>query len=94
MISTRAVFLAGTLLIKKKKLKSSTLFVRTKSVLPSQLTLLTENLLANCHFYENEILQIISNPESKTHGHDMISIHMLKLCVNSICQSLEIIFKT
>ena len=61
--------------------------MRTKSVLPSQLSLLTENLLANCHFYKNDILQIIRNPGSKAHGYDMISIHMLK-------QSLEIILKT
>ena len=30
---------------------------------------------------------------SNTHGHDLISIHMLKLCPDSICQTLQIIFK-
>ena len=29
---------------------------------------------------------------NKAHGHDQISIRMLKLCSNSICKPLEIIF--
>ena len=57
-------------------------------------TLLTENSLANCHFSEEDILQTIRTLASnKTHGHDMISIWMLKLCGNLICKLLEIIFK-
>ena len=81
--------------ILKKTVKSSTLFLRTdESVLPSQLTLLTENSLANCHFSKKDILQIIRNPDSnKVHGHDMISIRVLKFSCDSICQSQEIIFK-
>ena len=79
-------------MIFKKIVKFSTLFLRTK-VLPSQLTLLTENSLANCHFSKKYILQIIKNPDSnKTHGHNMISICMLTLFGDLICQSLEIIF--
>ena len=69
-------------------------FCAEKCVIPSQLTWLRKNLLANCHFSKKDILQIISNPDWKAHGHDLISIRMLKLCGNSICQSLEIIFKT
>ena len=30
---------------------------------------------------------------SKAHGHDMISIRMIKLCSISICKPLEIIFQ-
>ena len=69
-------------------------FCADKSVIPSQVTLLTKNLLANCHFFKKDILQIIRNPDWKALGHDLISICMLKLCGNSICQSLETIFKT
>ena len=66
-----------------------------KSVLPSQLTLLTENSLANCSFSNKDILQIIRNLDSnKAHDYDMISIRMLKLCGNSICKPLDLIFKT
>ena len=80
----------------KKIVKSSTLFLRTDgSVLQSQLTLLTENLLPNCHFSRKDTLQMIRNPDSnKAVGHDMISIRVLKFCCDLVCQSQEIIFKT
>ena len=69
--------------------------IPNKSVLPSQLTLLTENSLSTCNFSKKDILQIIRNLDSnKAHGHDMISIRMLKLCGDSICKPLELIFKT
>ena len=55
---------------------------------------ITANWLANCHCSKRGIIQIIRNPDlNKAHGHDMISICMLKLCGDSICQPLEIIFK-
>ena len=69
--------------------------IPNRSVLPSQLTILTENSLSKCNFSEKDILQIIRNLDSnKAHGHDMISIRMLKLCGDSICKPLELIFKT
>ena len=69
--------------------------IPNKGVLPSQLTLLTENSLANCHFSKKGILQIIRNLGSnEAHGHDMISICMLKLYGDWICKPQEIIFKT
>ena len=55
-------------------------FYPQKSVIPPQLTLLTENVLANCRFSKKDILQIFRNPDSKAHDHDLISIRMLKLC--------------
>ena len=76
----------STLLILKKSEILNIFFaeqcslIPNKSVLPSQLTLLTENSLANCHFSKMDILQIIRNSGSnKAHGHYMISIRMLKL---------------
>ena len=67
--------------------------MHNQSVLPSQ-TLLTENSLANCSFSKNGILQIIRNLDSnKAHGHNMISIRMLKLWDDSIFKPLEISFK-
>ena len=69
-------------------------FLADKSVLPSQLTSLTESSLANCHFPKNDILHVIRNAESdNAHSHDMISIRMLKLWADLTSQSLEIIFK-
>ena len=68
--------------------------ISNKSVLPSQLTLLTEDSLANCHFSKKDILRIIRNLDSnKAHGHK-ISIRVLKLCGDSICKPQDLIFKT
>ena len=69
--------------------------IPNNSILPSELKLLTEHTLTSCDFSEPDILQIINNQDSnKAHGHDMISILMLKLCGEAICRPLNIIFKT
>ena len=68
--------------------------IPNKSVLPSRLTLLTENSLSKCNFSKKDVLQIIRNLDSnQAHGHDMISIQMLKLCDDSIYKPLELISK-
>ena len=65
------------------------------SVLPSELPLRTDSTLSTGHFAKEDILWIINslNPK-KAHGHDEISIRMLKICGDSICRPLNIIFKT
>ena len=78
-------FLTGLLLIFKRwwNLKS---FFADKSVLPSQLTLVTENVLANCHFSKKDILQIIRNSDLiKTHCMTW-SVFVCKNCGDSVCQ--------
>ena len=44
-------------------------------------------------FVNTDILKIIQilNP-NKAHGHDKIGIRMLKICGNSLCRPLELIF--
>ena len=65
------------------------------SVLPSELPLRTDGSLSYCHFTKDDILRIINNLDpNKAHGHDEISIRMLKICGDSICRPLSIIFKT
>ena len=69
--------------------------IPNNSILPSELEFLTEHTLTSCDFSESDILQIINNQDSnKAHGHDMISIRMLKLCGEAICRPLNIMFKT
>ena len=69
--------------------------IPNNSILLSKLKLLTEHTLISCDFSKPDILQIINNQNSnKAHGHDMISIRMLKLCGKAICTPLNIIFKT
>ena len=64
------------------------------SVLPSELPLRTDSSLSSCHFTKDDILQIINNLDpNKAHGHDEISIRMLKICGDSICRPLSIISK-
>ena len=65
------------------------------SVLPSELTLRTDSSLSSCHFTKDDILRIINNLDpNKAYDHDEISIRMLKICADSICRPLSIIFKT
>ena len=64
------------------------------SVLPTNLPQLTSKCLDSIHSSSSDIVKIISrlNP-NKAHGHDMLSIRMIKLCGNSICKPLSIFFK-
>ena len=65
------------------------------SVLHSELPLRTDSSLSSCHFTKDDIFPIINNLDpNKAHGHDEISIRMLKICGDSICRPLSIIFKT
>ena len=61
---------------------------------PSHLHYLTDNRLSSVSFSQDDIAKIIQNLDpNKAHGHDNISIRMLKICVPSIYKPLEMIFK-
>ena len=65
------------------------------SSLLSLFPLITEKSLSDVEFSVEDIKNIISKLDSnKAHSDDMISIRMLKLCDNSICKPLSIIFKS
>ena len=69
--------------------------VHNNSELPSVLTKKTCKLLSTVELSTNHILKILRNLNpSKAHGHDMISIRMLKICDESICKPLSIIFRS
>ena len=69
--------------------------INTNSNLPSVLSKKTHKLLSTIHFTSDNILKIIKNfGPSKAHGHDMISIWMIKICDASICKPLELIFRS
>ena len=63
------------------------------SKLPSVLTVHTESLLESFYFSAGHIRDIKKLDPNKAHGHDMMSIRMLKLSGDSIWKPLEIIFK-
>ena len=55
----------------------------------------TNNLLLTTSFTKDNIAKIIKNLNpDKTHGFDIISIHMLKICSDSVLKPLELIFKS
>ena len=67
--------------------------IKNDCKLPPRLRFLTDKRLSTIKFVDTDILKIIRklNP-NKAHGHDKISIGMLKICDNSICRPLELIF--
>ena len=63
------------------------------SVLPNNLAKLTNDSLDRANFSNDDISKTINKLDpNKAHGHDMLSIRMIKLCGNSICKPLSIIF--
>ena len=66
-----------------------------KSELPTVFSKRTHESLKTIDFSINDILKIIRNLDpNKAHGHDMISIRMVKICDDSICKPLKLIFQS
>ena len=66
--------------------------LRNKSGLTAALSKKTRVSLMTIDFSNNDILKIIRNLDrNKAHGHDMISIKMVKICDASICKPLKLI---
>ena len=69
--------------------------IKTFSVLPSVLLKETENVISSINFSLDDIAKIIQKLDpNKAHGHDMISIRMLKICGNSVYRPLQLIFRS
>ena len=68
--------------------------LRNSSVLPTDFELFTDKSLSNITFTDNDIGRIINSLDpNKAHGHDMMSIRMLKICGDSINKPLGLIFR-
>ena len=64
------------------------------SKLPTNLRYITDERLRTINFtIDNTEKIIVSLNPNEAHGHDKISICMLKICRNTICKPLELIFK-
>ena len=69
-------------------------FIKNCSKLPTNPRYVTDKRLHTVNFTADNIEKIIISLNSnKAHGHDNISIHMLKICGDTICKPLELIFK-
>ena len=68
--------------------------MKSISSLPTSSAKHTNNILDTIDFSKENIYKIIKTLDpNKAHGHDMISILMIKFCGISICKLVEIIFK-
>ena len=68
--------------------------IPNNSSLPADVNYITDKRLSTVTFSARDIGKIIQNLDSnKAHGHDKLSIRMLKICDDSFCVPLEMIFK-
>ena len=68
--------------------------LKNNSILPINQIFLTQARLEFLEFNEGEIPKIVRAPNiNKAHGHDDISIRMIKICDKSLLKPLTILFK-
>ena len=68
--------------------------MKNSSVLPIYQKFLTQSKLISLDFNEDEILKIIRALDiQKAHGHDNISIRMMKFCEKSLLKTLILLFQ-
>ena len=68
--------------------------INSNSTLPVNVQYLTEKRLSSFDFSEDDIMKVIQKLDpNKAHGHDNISIRMIKICGKSICKPLRKIFE-
>ena len=68
--------------------------LKNNNVLPINQKILTHSRLVSLDFNEDEILKIIIALNiHKAHGHDDISIRMIKICNKSLLKSLVLLFQ-
>ena len=68
--------------------------MKNGSVLPKSQIFLTQSRLCTLHFDEDELIKIIRNLNvHKAHGHDDISIRMIKICDKSTMKPLILLFE-
>ena len=69
--------------------------LQDSSKLPTNLAPWADQSLISINVSQDDILKIIQNLNpNKAHGPDKISIRMIKICGNSLCKPLEMIFKS
>ena len=67
--------------------------INNNSHLPRTLSYKTNERLSSVKITDDGILKIIAKLDpNKAHGHDKVSIRMIKICITSICKPLRPIF--
>ena len=68
--------------------------ISNNSVLPSSKYCITDKRLTTIKFNKDDILKIFRNLNvNKAHGHDNISIWMLKICYSVVTELLSVLLK-
>ena len=68
--------------------------ITNDSTVPVSINSETRERLSSLEFSVNDIVKVIrSLDQNKAHGHDGISVQMIKLCVSSISKPLHLIFR-
>ena len=74
--------------------KQCTIAENTSQILTDSLKR-TNNFLSTVPFTKDDIVKIIKNSDpNKAHGHDMISIFMIKICGESILNPFQLLLKS
>ena len=69
--------------------------ISNSSELSSNILKKTDKSISTVTFTSDDIATLIQNLDpNKDHGHDMLSIRMLKLCGKSICKPIQLIFQS
>ena len=67
--------------------------ISNSSELPLNLHYIIEKRLNTLNFSNNDIENIIQNLDpNKAHGHDKVSVRIMKICGKSVCKFLQLIF--
>ena len=68
--------------------------ISNDSTVPVIINFITRKRLSTLEFCVDDIVKIIKSlDQNKAHGHDEISIRMIKLCASSISKPLHLIFR-
>ena len=62
--------------------------------MPSEFAYMKEERIQSITFSESDVIKITRALDvNKAHGHDNISVKMIKLCTNSVAHPLTLIFR-
>ena len=68
--------------------------ISSDTTVPVSINFVTRERLSSLEFYIDDIVKIIrSLDQNEAHGHDEISMRMIKLCVSSISKPLHLVFR-
>ena len=68
--------------------------IPSSRVLPSEIACMTKDRIHPLFFDKSDVRKLIkASDKSKSHGHDEISVEMIKLCADSIAHPLTLVFQ-